>query len=190
MSENERDEFLDHLLDDSLRRYAQVEPRPGLRSRLLAGVPERARRTGWPQWAWIAAAAAVVVVLGVSPFYLGRAPTAGAPSTVTHRPLQGPNVAASAPAPTLAPSVPQPGGSRRKMNRIDRTEHSGRAPRLATFPSRAPIREQERLLLRFVQQTPKEQLIAQQLGATPIERLDIRPLFVPRLGSDALTTVN
>ncbi len=63
-------------------------------------------------------------------------------------------------------------------------------PRLATFPARAPLSEQERLLLLFVQQTPKEQLMARQLGAGPIERLEIQPLSVPPLESQKSTNEN
>jgi len=63
-------------------------------------------------------------------------------------------------------------------------------PRLATFPARAPLSEQERLLLRFVQQTPREQLIARQLGAAPIERLKIQPLSAAPLELQEPTTEN
>jgi hypothetical protein len=190
MSENERDRFLDDLLDESLRRYAQVEPRQGLESRLLASVPERAQRTAWPQWGWIAAATTAVVVLGVSANYFMRSRTVLAPSTVAQQSAPSPAVVTKGPAPTLVRPTPHPSVSRRKAGRIDRPERVGTGPRLATFPSEAPLFEQQRLLLLFVQHAPHEPPIARPLGTAPMEPLQIQPLSLARLEIDKSTKEN
>lgn len=186
MSEDKRKEFVDELLDASLRRYAQVEPRPGLEERLLAGVPEEAQRFAWPHWAWIPAAT-VAILLAALAFYATRqTPVPSAPIVAQQPPAAIiPAPVVSEPAPAARASV-----SRSTAERAQLAGRLGAGPRLATFPARAPLSEQERLLLLFVQQAPKEQLMARQLGAGPIERLEIKPLVVPPLESQESTTEN
>ena len=189
MSENERKEFVDELLDASLRRYSVVEPRPGLEERLLANVPEQAQRFAWPSWAWIPAAATAAILLVALAFYATRqAPLTSAPSVARQIPAPSvPAPVASVSAP--APPAPPPNVPRVRVERTVSPGRLGAGPRLASFPARAPLSEQERLLLLFIQQTPKEQLMARQLGA-PIERLDFKPLAVPSLESLKSTTEN
>lgn len=189
MSDEKRQEFVDELLDASLRRYSQVEPRRGLEERLLANVPEQAQRFAWPSWVWIPAAATAAILLAALAFYATRqaAPPPSAPSVAQQVP--------SAPvAPTMSakatPPAPYPNVSRVRVERMASPGRLGAGPRLASFPARAPISEQERLLLQFMQQTPKEQLMARQLGAAPIERLDFKPLAVPPLELEKPTTEN
>ncbi|HXE76129.1 MAG TPA: hypothetical protein VNN18_10920 [Candidatus Xenobia bacterium] len=186
MSDDKRKEFVDELLDAALHRYAQAEPRAGFEEHLLAAVPEQAQRFAWPQWVWIPAAATAALLLAVLVFYATR--QTPAPSA--------PSVAREVPAPTMAPPVvtelapaPHPRVSRVRIERKQPGERLGAGPRLATLPARAPLSEQERLLLLFVQQAPKEQLMARQLGA-PIERLEIKPLAVPPLEIPKPTTEN
>ncbi len=187
MSEKERREFVDELLDASLNRYSQVEPRAGLEERLLASVPEQAQRFAWPQWAWIPAVATAAVLIAALAFYATRQQAPASPS-----PAVAQTPAPTLPAPVVSAPVPAPHPSISR-GRVERTQSAGRlgaGPRLATFPARAPLSEQERLLLRFVQQTPKEQLMARQLGAVPIEPLAIQPLTVPPLEIQEPTTKN
>ena len=185
MTENERKEFVDELLDTSLNLYSQVEPRPGLEARLLANVPQQAQRFAWLQWAWIPAAATVAILIAALAFFATRQQAPVSPA---------PTVAQQTPAPTEAPSASPAATTvtvRRPVVPRERTARARAAlPRLATFPAAAPLSEQERLLLRFVQQTPKEQLIARQLGAAPIERLEFQPLVVPPLEIPQPTTEN
>jgi len=185
MSDNERREFLDELLDASLNRYSQVEPRAGLEERLLAGVPEQAQRFAWPQWAWIPAAATAAVLIAALAFYATWQSPAPLAPIVAQRP----------PAPTIVtpaspPTATSAAASRHVIRRAPVERVSATLPRLTTFPARAPFSEQERLLLLFVQQTSKEQLMARQLGAAPIEPLAIQPLAVPPLEIQEPTTNN
>jgi len=188
MSDDKRKEFVDELLDASLRRYAQVEPRAGLEERLLTGVPEQAQRFAWPSWAWIPVAAAILIA--ALAFYATRpAPAPSVPSVARQVPTvpAAPTMSARATPPA---SVPHPGVSRVRVERAPSAGRLGAGPRLTTFPARAPLSEQERLLLRFMQQAPKEQLMARQLGAGFIERLEIQPLTVPSLENSKSTTEN
>ena len=186
MSENERKEFVDELLDASLHHYAQVEPHAGLEEHLLATVPEQAQRFAWPHWAWIPVTATAAVLLVALAFYATRqTPAPSAPVVVQQHP------APSIPAPVIAEPTPAPHPNVSRV-RVEPTPSPGRlgaGPRLATFPARAPLSEQERLLLLFVQQAPKEQLMARQLGA-PIEPLEIRQLSIPELKTLKPTTEN
>ncbi len=185
MSDNERKEFVDELLNTSLNRYSQVEPRAGLEERLLASVPQAAQRSAWLQWVGIPAAATAVVLIAALAFYATwQSPVPSAP-IVAQRP----------PAPTIVtpaspPTATSAAASRPVIRRAPVERVSAALPRLATFPARAPLSEQERLLLLFVQQTPKEQLMARQLGAAPIEPLEIQPLSAPSLESQKSTTEN
>ena len=181
MTENERKEFVDELLDTSLNLYSQVEPRPGLEARLLANVPQQAQRFAW-QWVWIPAAATAAILMAALAFYATRQNPVSPAPTVAQIP------APSMPAPVV--SEPHPSTSWAGGERTRQPGRLGAGPRLATFPAPVPLSEQERLLLRFVQQTPKEQLIARQLGAAPIERLAIQPLIVPPLEIHEPTTEN
>ncbi len=185
MSENERREFVDELLDASLNRYSQVEPRAGLEGRLVASVPQRAQRFAWPRWAWIPAAATAAVLIAALAFYATRQNPVPSAPIVAQRP-PAPTIVTPAPPPVATSAV----ASRPVIRREPVERVSAALPRLATFPARAPLSEQERLLLVFVQQTPKEQLMARQLGAAPIERLAIQPLTVPPLEIQEPTTKN
>ena len=187
MSDEKQNQFVDELLDASLRRYAEVEPRPGLEERLLAVVPEQAQRFAWPQWAWIPAAATAAILLAALAFYATRqTPAPSAPSVAREVPTP------RLPAPAVTPPgpAPHPNVSGRRVERTPSAGRWGAGPRLETFPARAPLSEQERLLLLFVQQAPKEQLVVRQLGAGPIQPLEIRPLTVPPLESKESTTEN
>lgn len=93
-------QFVDELLDASLRRYVQDEPRPGLEGRILAGVrskqqAERRRESLF----WIvgmATAAAVVAML-----VMGRTHRQTAPASITAK------ASAIASSPTVAKIVPR-----------------------------------------------------------------------------------
>ncbi len=178
MSDDKRNQFVDELLDASLRRYSQVEPRAGLEERLLAGVPEQAQRFAWPSWAWIPATATAAILLAALAFYATRQ-TPAPPVPSVARQIPAPTV--PAPAPVVSAPAPHPNVSRMRVERTESPGRLGAGPRLETFPARAPLSEQERLLLQFMQQTPKEQLMARQLGAGPIERLEIQPLSLAPL---------
>jgi len=186
MSDKREDQFVDELLDAALSRYAASEPRPGLEERLLAEL--RARPAPPPAWGWPAAAgwqaaavAAVVVALVAGLFYFTRQP---APEPVPV--ARAPAAPAVAPAPESgAPVAPIPEGPpAAKRTAAARVERVATSPRREQFPSAAPLSEQERLLLRYAQQAPPEQLVAARLGDGKLAALRIEPVRIPPLTSE------
>lgn len=185
MTDNDEKKFVDELLEAGLARYSAAEPRPGLENRLLAGLRAEPQPSLWLDWRWagaLAAAAVAVVVLSV--FYLRQPVPEPQPPAVAE-------TVAPQPVPTATPSatpsqLPQiaRATTRRPVQTVQPPRVvSLRLPRRATFPSRTPLSEQELLLLRYVQTTPGDQLVARQLGASPIGRLDFEPVRVPPLAS-------
>ena len=64
MAEQEKDKNLDQIFDSLLASYSDVEPRPGLETRVVAKLRDHAsRNNGWNwtwTWIWPGAAAAAV----------------------------------------------------------------------------------------------------------------------------------
>jgi len=135
--------FVDELIDASMRGYAGAGPRPGLESRILAGVRAQqrvARRRA--AWAWALAMAGVAAMVAFLVFhgpYRRPAPlrqTAKAP------------VQASVPmAANGAPAEPRP----LPLRRVRHAAPSAVDKRPQQFPTPRPLSEQERLLLAYVE---------------------------------------
>ena len=177
-NDNQRDTFLDQLLDASLARYARVEPRPGLEERLLAGVRAEPSRPLWLRWAWLPATAGAVALIVVGALVLSerRAPVPPAPRVA--RTAEAPTAVAPSPAAKeTAPVVPA-----KTAPRATRPTPASLAtlPRRQEFPSASPLSEQEQLLLRYVQRTPREELLTAAFR-DPLEPLLIEPLVIPPL---------
>ena len=59
-----RDQFIDNLLDASLREYGRTEPRIGLENRVLRRLEEAPRKTFWMTgWRWSAVAVVATMVM-------------------------------------------------------------------------------------------------------------------------------
>jgi len=146
---------LDPALDAALRRYASVEPRPGLEDRVLASLRSqhvRAAEHAWWRWGLAAALAAVVVVLALA--WRPEKPAPLAQTPVTHQtPLEAPPPAAEA---TAYNGVPHASPRRRTERHATSTIEPAEAnPRLEIFPSPQPLSEQEQLLAAYVAQFPE-----------------------------------
>jgi len=178
MDDKERDPFVDQLLDASLARYAEVEPRPGLEERLLAGVRAEPPRPLWWRWAWLPATAGAVVLIVAGAIVLSerREPVRLAPPVA--RTAEAP--APPAPAPSPKETVPAARVKATPLAPRSATVLLAALPRREEFPSTAPLSEQERLLLRYVQGTPREELLAAGLR-DPLAPLLIEPLVIPPL---------
>ncbi|MCI0403833.1 MAG: hypothetical protein L0212_09955 [Acidobacteria bacterium] len=188
--DHERELFTDKLLDAGLARYSQAEPRPGLEQRILAGLRAQPRPSFWLDWRWASALATVAVPLLVIVIFLMRQPSAPEMPPQTAVTLPSPVAPPPAPVPTPTAAAPHPNAL--ATSRLDPRPEGrlGAGPRLGTFPAPAPLSEQERLLLLFMQQAPKEHLVARQLGAGPIERLQFQPLSFAPLEIQKPTTEN
>jgi hypothetical protein len=155
MAEPEKDQNLDQLLDSLLTSYSDVEPRPGLETRVIANLRDQAgRRKSW-QWRWVWAgcvtaaltALAFIVVLE-RPIEPPRPPVAHAVSLSVDR---------SAPAVTqrhhVAKKAIQPRHQEPVVAAVDK--------RPDRFPTPAPLSDQEKLLLRYLARTTRQEVVAQ-----------------------------
>jgi hypothetical protein len=161
-----KDQKLDEMLDGLLCEYSSAEPRPGLETRILAQVREASKlRGGWsPRWMWIGAAvAAAVIVLAI---YWSRPAEQPRAPEITRQPVTSPKAQPS-PAPRISASTTtEIAGAKKDGHQLrvvhQRAGHSHVANlRREVFPSPSPLSEQERLLLRYLAITPREELVAQ-----------------------------
>lgn len=164
MAEHNKDQKLDALLDSLLRNYSAAEPRPGMETRILAGLKEvSARRRPWylaPGWIWASAAAAVTAVVA---FVLLSRP-ASRPHPANVGAVQQVSQQANPPAPVTQPEansgvLPDKVAVKRPVRRgvVSKITEA----RLEVFPSPSPLSDQEKMLLKYLANTPREELVAQ-----------------------------
>jgi hypothetical protein len=155
---------LDRELDAALAKFAAVEPRTALEERVLANLragQKRAAEHSWGRWPVLGATAAVVIVVAASLLWQPGEPTADMtthlPATTVQGDKQtGMHIAAKDmgtpdhPAVPTAIKRPTRPGVRRPQGLVE----SG--PRLDQFPSPRPLSEEEKLLVRYVHDFPRE----------------------------------
>lgn len=174
MSEPERQKRMDDLLDSLLVTYSDVEPRPGMETRLLAALragtaPTDLARHWFRRW-WLAGAAVAAVAAVVLAIYWPQIPPIP----------QLPRIQMAGP-PTLA-SLPAISALGESGHRKSRRASGPNAPpsatltevRQAIFPTPTPLSEQEQLLLRYLAATPRKEIVAQSHEDEPAE--DAAPL--------------
>jgi hypothetical protein len=197
MHGDDREKFLDELLDSALAHYGDAQPRPGLEKRVLAGLRARPAHVsfGWRLMTagGMAAAAALAIFLIVIPKHQGeRTNTVQTPVKTV------PQVASNSDIQVLkSRRLPQPmdrtpAGFNRSRNavaphvrpQIARAVPASvtTVPRQAVFPSPTPLSRQEQLLLQLAQQAKPEELqaLATRTSA-PLQPIEVRPLDVPPL---------
>ncbi|HLJ27602.1 MAG TPA: hypothetical protein VKY85_12900 [Candidatus Angelobacter sp.] len=155
----------DELLDSLLAAYSDVEPRPGMETRLLANLRAeslsgvRNQRWGW-RWLW-AGAGVVAPAVALVVIYWSQIP--GLPSP--------PQIKALGP-PSLPPTV-MSHESGRRLNRGPQISRPASVSivdlRQQVFPTPAPLSDQERLLLRYLAGTPRDEVAAQSRVDEPAE---------------------
>jgi hypothetical protein len=145
-----------------------------LAARILATAREEQQKTRWWKWALAVAAPALAALLVVL--------------FLPEKPKQLPvRLSASVPVPTqittaLAPEKPAVSHAIVKDRYTKHTiAKSPEPPKLDVFPTPAPLTEQEKLLVAFVQNVPKEEQkkVAQDSG--PIQPITIAKLKLPLL---------
>jgi len=169
MAERENDKQMETLLDSLLTAYSDVQPRPGFQTRLLANlriapqVESKLNVKHAIRYLWAAAAAAVLVAVSLT-IYSSR--TTALPEV--------PKIKAAG-----VPDLPAGrAGISRYKNRPSRKVHEpvqeSSIPavaevRQAVFPTPTPLSDQERLLLRYLAGTPKEEVAIQSRSDEPVE---------------------
>jgi len=183
MHDDKRDQFVDDLLEASLKQYHGEEPRLGFEMRILAGVRSRqgAARRRWLAWA-MALCAGMLAAVGLV-WHSARAP---------HRqPVTSASGAQKAPLQAAKPS-PIPGSTDSRFG-SPRLVHGPkqkptRPARPEQFPTPMPLTEQEKLLLAYVANAGKPDLLAEtnhaevamDIPSIKVAPLEIQPLAVSR----------
>lgn len=166
----DQEKQLDQLLDSLLADYSDIEPRPGLETRLLANLRANAlpaEPSGRRIWRWVVAgtgASVLAVVLLV--IYSLRIPN----------PLELPKIQVadtpSAPAIPVfdVPRLPQ------KKWRMQQSKTPGPVAaagfRQEVFPTPSPLSQQEKLLLRYLTVTPQDEVVAHSHSDEPAETIE------------------
>jgi hypothetical protein len=157
MADQDKEKQLDDLLDSLLSHYASAEPRPGLETRVLASIRQarRAEKVRWMGlgWWWAVGAVTVVVTAALIVFssYGGR-------SHPVKKQIQ---------RAAQQRTIPAPKGDFGPGRAIGRSvKHPRRQVHLAevkkeVFPTPAPLSQQEKLLLRYLAGTPRQEVQAQ-----------------------------
>ena len=169
----EQDRKLDQMLDSMLSEYSAVEPRPGLETRILANVRDAAavRRAPWRFiWIWAGASTVAALVILLFVVYLSQKKMQPAALPVASRSLDRKAPPPQTPRQTAPPVILSKETPHRTLHRtlprttIARPAHpSGEVAevRQEVFPSRSPLSEQEKLLFRYLERTPHEEIVAQ-----------------------------
>jgi hypothetical protein len=191
LTNDQRDQFVDELLGASLKQYRGEEPGPGLEMRILGGLRTRQRAAGRRGLAWAVAACAGMLAAIVLTLHF------------VHTPLRQPTPSAALPfkesgaqrAPLQAakPS-PMPGSadSRFWSPRLVRApKEKPRTPkpgvratkRPEQFPTPLPLTEQEKLLLAYLNEATKPELVAggNETSEVPVTELEIPAIKIASL---------
>ncbi|HET9282292.1 MAG TPA: hypothetical protein VFR24_10060 [Candidatus Angelobacter sp.] len=160
MSDQNDERKLGDLLDSALASYSTVEPRPGLEGRILARIQDAAKqpRVRWWSTRWLAVGAigAAIAVMVLSVLFLR--PVEKRQQVQVHK---------EQPAVSDAQSDHRVAANPPRVRRENRPHHAetrqelARRDRPAVFPTPTGLSEQEKLMLAYVAQTPKEELMAQ-----------------------------
>ncbi|HEY7402305.1 MAG TPA: hypothetical protein VIB39_02190 [Candidatus Angelobacter sp.] len=171
MSDQNNEKKLDDLLDSALAEYSAVEPRPGLEARILARVQDAAEQPRAPWWTvrWLVtgAAAAAIAVIVLSMLFLRPAQK---PQQVEIRP-DHPQAIQPQPHPNSerASAKTTPVRGERPQHHAKPQQELAQRDRPSVFPTPMGLSEQEKLMMAYLAQTPKEEIIAQLRAPDPKE---------------------
>ncbi|HZS27394.1 MAG TPA: hypothetical protein VFB76_09180 [Candidatus Angelobacter sp.] len=167
MADQNDERKLEELLDSALSEYSAVEPRPGLEGRILARIQDAAEQPQAQWWStrWLlaggVAAAVAAIVLSVWLFWPEHKPIQQVKRDIA--PLN--QAQASKNLETTATKSHRQRKSATVTHKESHEEHPrqelARGDRPAVFPTPTGLSEQEKLMLAYVEQTPKEELMAQ-----------------------------
>lgn len=157
MSEKKKPDELDQILGSLLSGYSDVEPRPGMQTRVLAHLRDEAMswqgRPAWP-WRWLWATSGVVTLaLVMIAIHISEISPGPAPPQIK---------VAGLPILPPTPSGQEPVRQWRKRLEPQKSVPSVSVAdvRQEVFPARSPLSEQERLFFRYLAETPPEEIAA------------------------------
>jgi len=163
-----REENLERELDAALARYASVEPRDGLEQRVLANLHARegrTRRFGSLHWVAVGFVLASLAALLIWARARQAVPLSPSSQPAQHE-MASAGSQARASAATETPSERNLMNDHTRRSYLTRRNALGNAdaiPKLAQFPAPEPLTEQEKLLIEFVKQDPREAALVAQI---------------------------
>jgi hypothetical protein len=184
MHDNKPGQFVDELLDASLKRYGAGEPRAGLEMRLLAGVRGRQGAARRRRLVWALAVCAGMLAAVVFLLHSARVPSrqhvtsASVPRPTVEPPTSLGRADSHLGSPRLVqgprekPRTPKPGVRATKPSRPEQ------------FPTPMPLTEQEKLLLTYLANTTRPDLLAETNKAdeaAEISNIKVAPLEIEPL---------
>ncbi len=191
----DKDRFVDELLDSALAHHRDAEPRAGLEGRILAHVrtaqATRSRTNAWKLC--LAAAAATAAVLALVAIYeanhtLRPVPQASQAANTAPAPSPTESLKANlepAPAAASVTKVVEPPQIARRERKPPRHVEAHHWP--SQFPTPVPLSAEEKALLQYVHEASPEMLaeppLMEQatLRAIEIKPLKIKPLKIKPL---------
>ncbi len=151
---------IDDILESLLANYSSVAPRPGLETRILAQLQEKAARPSlWSwnfRWHWAGASIAAVVAMFLffeMHHHAGRQPQ----ENVQESTVPATSIASKREHGPVVVSHPHP----RPQVHVFMAANLPLSQRPAVFPTPTPLSEQEKLMLGYVSGTPRKEIIAQ-----------------------------
>jgi hypothetical protein len=180
--DNKPDQFVDELLDASLKRYGAGDPRAGLEMRLLAGVRGRQGAARRRRLVWALAVCAGMLAAVVFLLHSARVPSR---QHVT---------SASVPRPTVEPLTSLGSADSRfgSPRLAQGPKEKPRPPKPAVratqrpeqFPTPTPLTEREKLLLAYFAKTTKPDFLVETNKAdeaAEISNIKVAPLEIEPL---------
>jgi hypothetical protein len=174
-----RDDKCDRELNAALAKYAAVEPRHGLEERILANLRARRERRVTPNWRGrsFGLAGAALAILAASALWHG-ATTA---TRVTQRSAITSQQEVASSAGTAAASAKREDNLKSQMPKSKEQKRTqtfaeveqrpvNDAPKLEQFPAPQPLSEQEELLVRFVQEDPRDAALVAEARTEQLAR--------------------
>src|SRR5438045_7946505 len=151
MTANDKTRIVDHWLDEGLRQYVQIAPSEGLENRVLANLRTQPHTSVY-YWRWMPVFAGMIVVASLAIFW----PRQAQPVIKTAEVLPQP-VHVITPAPRIAQKN-RSNSPRHVAVKSAQASTNVVAPKLDQFPSPRPLSQQEKFLLAYCLQVPKEEL--------------------------------
>ena len=182
-------ENLHRWLDRALVEYGNMEPRPGLEARVLANLSaERERITVRQRWFWALTLAATAAVIILAVWMESNTGLRTKPPTSLTTASEQQAQSQQRPVETAKPDVFQQSrkiaSPRVHRNQAVHSLEAAAAPKLDRFPSSQPLSEQERLLLAYLNQTPKEEVMLAIAKTKSNEDLRVKDLEIQSLENE------
>jgi len=182
-------ENLHRWLDRALVEYGNTEPRPGLEARVLANLSaERERITVRQRWFWALTLAATAAVLILAVWMESdtalRTKIPAPMRTASEQQAESKQRAVETAKPDVFQQSRKSASRRVHRNRTVHSFETAAAPKLDRFPSSQPLSEQEGLLLAYLNQTPKEEVMLAIAKTKSNEDLRVKDLEIQSLENE------